>query len=75
MTLLLVIISLTINIINMRMRIRQIQSTKLKEFTTATILTEVTAKVNFVTKCVTTKRITSDFPGEQAVGRGVRQPL
>ena len=66
---------LKINIINMTMRIRQkIQSTKLKEFTTATILTEVTAKVNFVTKCVTTKRITSDFLGEQAVGRGVRQP-
>ena len=36
-----------INIINMRMRISQIQSTKSKEFTTATILTKVTAEVNF----------------------------
>jgi len=43
-----------INIINVTMRIRQkIQSTKLKEFTTATILTKViTSEVNFVTNFV-----------------------
>jgi len=73
MMLLLVIVSLMINIINMRMRISQIQSTKSKEFTTATILTKVTAGVNFATNFVTTNRITSDFHGEQAGGRGVRQ--
>ena len=70
MMLLLVIVSL---MINMRMRISQIQSTKSKEFTTATILTKVTAGVNFATNFVTTNRITSDFHGEQAGGRGVRQ--
>jgi len=67
-----------INIINMTMLIRRIHSTKLKEFTTTTILTKVTTEVKFATNfvtIVTTKRITSDFPGEQAGGRGVRQPL
>jgi len=74
MMLLLVIISLMINIINMRVWISQIQSTKLKEFTTSTILTKVTDEVNFATNFFTAKRITSDFPGEQVGGRGVRQP-
>jgi hypothetical protein len=35
---------------------------------------KVTPAVNFVTNFVTAKIITSDFPGELAGGRGVRQP-
>ena len=53
-----------INITNMMMI-----STKLKNFTAATIPTKVTDH------CHQLVRITSDCPGELVVGRGVRQLL